>query len=287
MRRIWFILIFLGPLALTSPVRAWGYFGHRQINKQAAQNLNGPFGQFVKNYESALAWYGPVPDYLKGIDHNEFPRHFMDADLYDSFPFNQIPADYDSLLAKYGEENVLKWGYLPWVIQTTCERIINLLKQERFEEAIYHMGALGHYVSDLHNPLHTIKNYNGQFTGNKGVHFRWEGRLVKEYVNVITPSPNSIMIKDPLAAAFDILRNSFSLHVQIMDADTKARKILTPEQIKELDSYKILPFEEPYLQILYSETKDLLHSQLGGAVTSIADYWLYCYMAAGSPELPD
>ena len=32
------------------------------------------------------------------------------------------------------------------------------------------MGVVGHYIADLHNPLHTIINYNGQFTGNDGVH---------------------------------------------------------------------------------------------------------------------
>lgn len=286
MRRILFLLILLS-LALTSPVRAWGYLGHRRVNRQAARIVEGSFGEFVKSNETALAWYGPVPDYLKSIDQKEFPRHFIDADLYGTFPFKDIPADYDSLIAKYGEDNVFSWGYLPWVIESTCDRIIRLLKQNRFDEAIFHMGRLGHYISDLFMPLHTVKNYNGQFTGNEGVHFRWEGRLVNEYVKNIQPFGTAAVIQNPLERALNIMRNSFNLHSQILAADTKARKLLTPDQISELDTYKILTYEKPYLDVLYAETKDLLHRQLGGAVTSIADYWLYCYTAAGSPDLSD
>ena len=36
---------------------------------------------------------------------------------------------------------------------------------------------LGHYVADAHVPLHTSLNYNGQLTGQKGIHAFWESRL--------------------------------------------------------------------------------------------------------------
>ncbi|MFQ6611963.1 MAG: hypothetical protein ACE5D2_02525 [Fidelibacterota bacterium] len=280
------ICLFVLPLALITVIKAWGYDGHRRINRQAAQVLKGPLGQFLMHNESALTWYGPVPDYLKGSDPNEFYRHFIDLDNYDAVPFNQIPMDYDSLLAKYGRENVRNWGIAPWAIQAVCDRIIKLLKEQRFDEAVYNMGILSHYVADLHMPLHTVKNYNGQLTGNDGVHFRWEARLVNDYLVTIQPVGTPPEINNPLLFAFDIARESYSVHQRILAADTKARRVLTTEQVKQLNSYDILPFEKPYLDVLYRESGDLLKEQSGLAVTRIAAYWRYCWQKAGSPELP-
>ncbi len=282
-----FLLIFIAPLVLTTLVKAWGYEGHRRINHCAAQVLSGPLGQFLRQNDAALTWYGPVPDYEKGSDPNEFYRHFIDLDNYDEFPFKAIPMDYDSLIQRYGENQIREWGIGPWAIQQTCDRLINLLKQKRFDEAVFVMGVLGHYVADLHMPLHTVRNYNGQYSGNTGVHFRWEDRLVHEYVKEIIPQGDIPKIGDPLVFAFDIARESFSVYTQILTADAHARSLLTAEQAQQLNSYHPLPFEKPYLDRLYAETGGLLQERLGLAVNRIAAYWLYCWEAAGSPELPD
>ncbi len=287
MRRVWLVYLITIPLAVTSSVRAWGYDGHRRINYRAAHILSGQFGKFLTKHADALALYGPIPDFNKSTDPNEFPRHFIDADLYADYPFNSVPRDYDSLLVKYGQTDVRQWGTAPWAIEETCDRIIKFLRQGRFEEAVYFMGVLGHYVSDLHMPLHTIENYNGQLTGNDGIHFRWEVRLVDDYVTTIAGSGSNGDIQDPLGTAFKIVRESYAKHNRILDADTKARAKLTPAQAKRLDSYDILSFEKEYLDTLYLETQDILYDRLGKAVTSIAAYWLYCYNTAGSPNLPE
>ena len=36
------------------------------------------------------------------------------------------------------------------------------------------LADLGHYIGDAHVPLHTTSNYNGQFTGQIGIHALWE-----------------------------------------------------------------------------------------------------------------
>lgn len=43
----------------------------------------------------------------------------------------------------------------------------------------YQAAILCHYVADLNVPLHTTSNYDGQTTGQKGVHHRWETGLVQ------------------------------------------------------------------------------------------------------------
>ena len=280
---IWLIIV---PLALTSFVGAWGYDGHRRINYIASKQLKGPFGQFLKNNSDPLKWYAVAPDYNKDIDSEEFHRHFIDADYYDEYPFTKIPKKYEELISLYGEDKIRKYGIAPWAINETCERIIDLLKKNQLEEAIYNMGVVGHYIADLHMPLHTVINYNGQFSGNDGIHKRWEHRLVDEYVKKIKPVGKIEKVEDPWSFSMKIVKESFKLHHLILEADTKARKLLTKEQADRLNSHDVLSFEKPYLDSLYDDTGNLLNERMGRAVMRLASLWNYCWEQAGRPKLP-
>ena len=280
---IWLIIV---PLALTSFIGAWGYDGHRRINYIASKQLKGPFGQFLKNNSDPLKWYAVAPDYNMDIDSEEFHRHFIDADYYDEYPFTKIPKKYEELISLYGEDKIRKYGIAPWAINETCERIIDLLKKNQLEEAIYNMGVVGHYIADLHMPLHTVINYNGQFSGNDGIHKRWEHRLVDEYVKKIKPVGKIEKVEDPWSFSMKIVKESFKLHSLILEADTKARKLLTKEQADRLNSYDVLSFEKPYLDSLYDDTGNLLNERMGRAVMRLASLWNYCWEQAGRPKLP-
>ena len=280
---IWLIIV---PLALTSFIGAWGHDGHRRINYIASKQLKGPFGQFLKNNSDPLKWYAVAPDYNKDIDSEEFHRHFIDADYYDEYPFTKIPKKYEELISLYGEDKIRKYGIAPWAINETCERIIDLLKKNQLEEAIYNMGVVGHYIADLHMPLHTVINYNGQFSGNDGIHKRWEHRLVDEYVKKIKPVGKIEKVEDPWSFSMKIVKESFKLHHLILEADTKARKLLTKEQADRLNSYDVLSFEKPYLDSLYDDTGNLLNERMGRAVMRLASLWNYCWEQAGRPKLP-
>ena len=280
---IWLIIV---PLALTSFIGAWGSDGHRRINYIASKQLKGPFGQFLKNNSDPLKWYAVAPDYNKDIDSEEFHRHFIDADYYDEYPFTKIPKKYEELISLYGEDKIRKYGIAPWAINETCERIIDLLKKNQLEEAIYNMGVVGHYIADLHMPLHTVINYNGQFSGNDGIHKRWEHRLVDEYVKKIKPVGKIEKVEDPWSFSMKIVKESFKLHHLILEADTKARKLLTKEQADRLNSNDVLSFEKPYLDSLYDDTGNLLNERMGRAVMRLASLWNYCWEQAGRPKLP-
>jgi hypothetical protein len=279
---LWLFIIILAPINF---IGAWGYDGHRRINYIASRQISGSFGLFLKQNSEPLKWYGVAPDYNKKIDKEEFHRHFIDSDFYDEYPFDDIPKNYSTLLSKYGEANIKKYGMAPWTIKETCDRIIELLKKNQFEEAVYNMGVLGHYVSDLHMPLHTVINYDGQFSGNNGIHKRWELHLVNKYIENIKPVGKIEMIDDPWSFSMRIVKESFKLHHLILEADTKARKLLTKEQAEKLNSYGNLSFEKPYLDVLFAETGDLLKDRLGRSVIRLASIWKYSWEQAGKPEL--
>jgi hypothetical protein len=285
--RIEFYYFLIIVLVLPKIVCGWGYDAHQRINWSAANIIPGKFGKYVHSNRQELAQYAVVADYIKSSDNKEAPRHYIDADLYDVFPFDSLLGSLADLEAKYGKDMIGKWGYGPWAIDETCNRVIYMLKNKRWDEAIFHMSTLGHYISDIHVPLHVVENYNGQLTGNDGIHFRWEGRMVDEYVKSIRPTgPLPLVSESVVDFSMNIVRESYVTMQQILNADTKARKLLSSIEQQQLTSYDILPFEGPYLQSLYDQTAYLVQDRLEMAVLRIAAMWVYCWNEAGRPPPP-
>ncbi len=279
-------LFWILPLVLINIVWGWGYDVHKRINYKAAHILEGQLGAFTQQNANALAMYAPVADYIKDSHPDEFPRHFVDTDLYADYPFTELFTDYESLVNLYGEEKIKKWGSAPWTIDETANILIKMFKQQRWDEAVFYMSHLGHYVADLHMPLHTCSNYNGQFTGNEGVHFRWETRMVDELIPQFDAKGDVITIDNFVESALNITIESFSIYPRLIKADSIARMHLTEDQQAELNTYNKLHYEDRYLKILYAETEDVIHDRLGKAATLTASFWLSCWKKAGSPSLP-
>lgn len=285
MRRIAVNIIVLQLLISLTQLFGWGYDVHRRITRSAVQAVPGEFGDFLNQHIDKLSYHAADPDFWKAMDTNEGQRHFVDADLYDEYPFDNIPRNIDSLYAKYGDENVSNWGIAPWNIDDYCNQLTALFKKENWEKSIYTMAALSHYIADIHMPLHTCANYNGQLTGNEGVHFRWETPMVMQYVDHIKPVNEAEVISDPLEMAFAIVKESYQVYPLLLSADSLARTPLTKIQADSLNTYEKLSFEDEYLSVLYSETADIVHDRLNKSAERIASFWYTCWVKAGSPKI--
>ena len=111
--------------------------------------------------------------------------------------------------------------------------------------------------------------------------------MVDEHVKSIRPSGPLPLVSNSVAEfSMNIVRESFVTMDQILNADTKARKLLSPSEQQQLNSYDILPFEGPYLQVLYDQTSELVQDRLEMAALRIAAMWVYCWNEAGQPSPP-
>ncbi len=285
MRRIAVHIITFQLFITGTQLFGWGYDVHRRITRVAVQAVSGEFGDFLIQNIEDLSYHAADPDYWKTADPNEGYRHFIDADLYDGYPFDNIPRNIDILYTKYGDENISNWGIAPWNIDDYCNRLTELFRAEQWEKSVFTMSALSHYVADIHMPLHSCANYNGQLTGNEGIHFRWETPMVMQYVTYIEPMEEVETFSDPLEMAFDIVKESYQVYPLLIRADSLARAPLTKIQADSLNTYEELSFEDEYLSILYLQTSDIVHDRLNKAAERIASYWYTCWINAGSPKI--
>lgn len=156
---------------------SWGFFAHKKINRLAVFTLPMEMASFFKKNIRYIEESAVNPDRRRYIVPDEASRHYIDLDTYGDSAAFKLPRYWKDAVEKIGEDSLRRHGILPWNIQ----RVYFQLKDAFFirdPEKILKLSAdLGHYVADAHVPLHTTKNYDGQFTNQIGIHAFWESRL--------------------------------------------------------------------------------------------------------------
>lgn len=176
------LLQYLFVLIIASTLISWGSVGHTTINKKAP--LSFPISMVgFSVWSDSLSLHGSDADNRKSTDANESPRHFIDIDNYAEFlSKGRIASTYDSVVGIHGASFVVSNGTLPWATRIAYDSLTLAFKQLKWNKAMLIASDLGHYVADGHMPLHISANYNGQRTGQSGVHSRYESDLV--YANI-------------------------------------------------------------------------------------------------------
>ena len=206
-------------------------------------------------------------------DPAEGPRHFLDIDIYGTYPFVELPHDYDEAVAKFGVEDVTKRGLATWRIADYTQLLSEAMKSGDAEKIVGAASALAHYIEDIHMPLHVVKNYNGQLTNQHGVHQRFEDDMVDAYAEQIHLSPKMASeIEDPLEYAFDIVLDSYVYADNLLHADRKAK-------LGE-DTYGT-----SYLEKFFRFSGWIAVQRMSDAATATASYWYTAWLRAGKPPL--
>jgi len=285
------ILILVAGLLilLSSSLFGWGFKAHKLINRKAVELLPGQLGEFYKVHIDYISEHSIDPDLwrLKGNDPDEGHGHFIDADLYEDFPFEGIPRNRKEAEIKFGVENLPSWGTAPWRIEDYVRRLTGHFRSGKWEDVPLTAAALGHYISDIHMPLHVVENYNGQLSGNTGIHKRWEADMVDRYL-LETINPEGVLdsYNDPVEMAFTIVRESYPLHFDLLRADSLARSGLTEEQQDLIPNRDASMDGTSYIEILYHETGNIGKKRMEDAAIRVASYWVMAWEAAGSPLPP-
>ncbi len=268
-------------LALPAPhVHAWGFSAHKFITDRAIDLLPADLRPFFSKYRVTIVEHAIDPDTYRTVGWNaETPRHFLDMDAWGPFPFTAIPHDYNEAVAKRGEEFVLKNGTLPWRADEMYRRLVDSFG--KVDQAPYarddiklFSSVLGHYIEDAFQPLHANVNYDGQLTGQNGIHSRFETELFERYAGRlhVTPPPMP-SVGNAREFVFATLADSYQLSDDILAADRAA--------VAGRNEY-----DDAYFEALLAKTQPLLERRLGQAIAGVASVITSAWTAAGKPAVP-
>lgn len=188
-------------LLAAGPLLAWGEVGHRAVNTLALKGLRPEIRAFLKGQEDRIRELAPDADHARSRDVKEGPRHYLNTEFYGEVKDIPREAAAALALAKARGFQFERTGLVPWIILDREQRLAEAFRARDAARAAEELAWLGHYVGDIHVPLHATRNHDGQETDQRGVHGRWESGLVERFVDeaalrVLPPEPGPL---DPFA----------------------------------------------------------------------------------------
>lgn len=268
-------------ILLPAPAFAWGAAAHRYLTRRVVGLLPPELKPlFVKNQDE-FALRSNDPDLWRLFFEDEAPNHQIDfgVDDYGPFPFTALPREYGAAVEKFGIVTVRRHGTLPWRIQevygTLRRTFEGFARGQLYAEgnAILYAAALAHYVQDAHQPLHAHNNYDGQLSGQRGVHSRFESELFEKFESRLTMTPAAGgHVESVRDTAFAIAADAFQLVPQILAADKAA--------INTRDTY-----DEAYFEAFFVSVKPTLERQMSKAITATAAMIVSAWEDAGRPRI--
>ncbi len=94
------LLLILSSFVFVAP--EWGFYGHRIINRKAVFTLPAPLISFYKVNLEYITEHAVDPDKRRYATKHEAVRHYIDADHWGSYPFDNIPKTWHEVILKYG-----------------------------------------------------------------------------------------------------------------------------------------------------------------------------------------
>lgn len=229
-----FLILFSSHL-----VYGWGSKGH-QIVAYVGANITTDGAPFWQSNLEPIRQLTTVPDRLWKVPATkpqEENTHWFQVDAYYApQDYNQIirfPSSYSDAVTKYGQNTISINGVAPWRIRQLYQLAFMSFTQKNMKQALEYVGVMTHYIGDLAQPLHVSENYDGQQTGNKGIHSYFETTIIKDEMkiraDVQTRAEN--LLKDPnflsqfngnlMDAVLLEIERSVAARDQILQNDTK------------------------------------------------------------------
>lgn len=286
----WWML--LGVMMLiAAPASGWGVWGHRQVTRAAIYALPPSLRPLYRRHLSYLEQQCLVPDRRRYVDPAEAPRHYIDLEFYQSALSDTGPLRYSVALARFGDDSLRRHGELPWHIHVMYLRLVEAFKRRDLPAALKLSAELSHYVADATVPLHTTVHYDGQHSGQRGVHALWESTLPERYgARYQLLIPPAVVIDAPLSQAWALVHESharvdsvLSLDLRLRARQPEAARLGYAPRGRSTVRQPTLDHAEAYQALLGA----MVEQRLRRAAQLVASYWLTAWVEAGQPDVSE
>lgn len=283
-----YILVFF-QIFYFSRSENWGFYAHSLINRVAVYSLPPELIGFYKPHIQFITEKATNPDRRRYAVEGEAEKHYIDLDDYGENWSENLPEFWFDAVEKFFEDSLRSRGIGPWSAYLT---FLNLTKafEEKNTDAILKLSAdLGHYLADLNVPLHTTKNYNGQLTGQEGIHGFWESRIPElQAIDYQLWVGKAEYVKNPQRAIWDAVKQA---HAQV-DSVLNFEKTLTSDfsedqkySFEERNRLTVKVYSKEFTEA-YSQALDhQVERQMKNSIKIIADFWFTAWVNSGQPDL--
>jgi hypothetical protein len=273
--------LLLAAMARPAPAFAWGTIAHRYIMTRAIDLLPPELKPFFTHYRDEIVARVIDPDLWRNAGWEDDPNHFVDfgAREFGEYPFPDLPRDYGAALEKFGRATLNRLGMLPWRLSEefgSLRRAFEAFKRDTPygpSDVVLFAPVASHYIQDAYQPFHASINFDGQLTGNNGIHARFERDLFERFQARLTVKPAApSAMAHARDAGFSALLSSYQLVDPILKADSEA---ISGKAV----------YDDDYFEKFFVKVQPILEQRIADSITATASLIVGAWEAAGKPTL--
>lgn len=249
---------------------------------------------FYKFYINYLSEHAVDPDKRRYAVDNEAEKHYIDIDHFASDStdaFQVMPQRWDEAVEKFSEDTLRAYGIVPWQIQKDLYRLSKAFEEKDVERILFLSANLGHYVADAHVPLHTTENYNGQLTGQKGIHGLWESRLpelnAEGYDYLVGKAE---YVENPRQYVWNIVQESHLLVDSVLLIEKRLSSGFPSDQkyvFENRGRSTMKQYSREYSMHYHRNMNGMVEERMRKAISALGSLWYTAWVNAGQPSLDD
>jgi len=270
------LAVLVACLSVALPHAAWSWGGptHHYIAEHYSQHLPGTIDG-LRAYDSVVDQHVTDPDTRKSTTPGESYRHFIDIDAYPEFLAGTLTHSRSALESEYGASTVLANGVLPWIEGDVVNTLAQQFRARQWSAAALTIADLCHYAGDATQPLHCTENYDGQLSGNSGVHSRYESTMLEPYLSGLsTPVMPVRYYAGVIDTMFRVVGDSWADVATILQADNDALDRSSGQ------------YDADYYNVMWSETGAMTRARIDSATVLTASLVYTAWVNAGEPAVP-
>ena len=285
------LFLLLTGMILVLFCSSWGFLVHRTVNQLAIYQLPKSMGAFFWKNKDYLVKESVRPDQRRNSDPSEAPRHFIDLEAYGDSAAWKMPLHLDEAIRQYSRDTIYKYGYVPYVVVQVKENLTRAFRDGNRDSILYYAADLGHYIGDANVPLHSSINYDGQLTGQRGLHALWESTVPDQDLNSyrLRDGHHARYLSDPATAIWEAVRRGHSLLEDLFLQEKEASKGM-PDSVKYRQmtakngkTYKA--YSPAFAKAYGARLGTMVNDQLLRSADLIADFWYTAWVDGGKPDL--
>lgn len=267
---------------------SWGFFSHQRINRLAVFTLPPEMSGFYKKNINFITEASINPDRRRFSVADEAPRHYIDLDHYGDSALQKMPRYWNAAIEIFTEDTLKAYGIVPWHVNTMFYRLKDAFLMRDPERILRISADLGHYIADAHVPLHTTENYNGQLTGQEGIHGFWESRLPElfsgDYDFFVGKAS---YLENPQLAIWAGIESAHRDVEFVLDEEKKLAERFKERkytfETKGRQTVKV--YTREYSKAFHKILDGMVERQMRASIKLIGDFWFTAWVDAGQPDL--
>ena len=115
----------VGTLVICS---SWGFLMHRTITQLSVYQLPTEMQPFFHQNLDYVVRNSVRPDQRRNSDSTEDTKHFIDFEAYGKDAPVRMPTKWKAAVAKFTEDTLLKYGYVPYWGVVMQDRLTNAFR---------------------------------------------------------------------------------------------------------------------------------------------------------------